>query len=148
MESVPSDILEHERSLYIRSLGTPISAKQAVFAARYPGIGWNQQMSPFPAASFTSFSSAGQIWSDMSSPSVKKNTYSPHVASAHGAKGMKHGASRTEAKNTRPPQSSTSTASLPLFRQTTVAHPPVSSTPPTNVSKKNTGGWMGSVSTK
>ena len=148
MESVPSDILEHERSLYILSLGTPISAKQAVFETRYPGIGWAQQVAPFPGKPFTSFVSSGSIWSGTSSPYAKKNTYSPRVSSGHGVQGKKNAVSYTEAKSTRPPQSSTSTASLPLFRHATAAHQPASSKPPTNVSKTNTVGWMGSASTK
>lgn len=153
--SIPSDIVDSERSLYIQTFAhtqSLISAKQAVFERRFPGIGWAEQAGPFPARSFSSFASASSTDSESgtgtSSPVAKKNTCSPHASFAYGARAKKDAVYHTLAKNTRPPQSSTSTASSRLFRTPAAVAPTSSSRKPTTVSTKNTGGWMGSASTR
>ena len=155
--SVPSDILESERSLYIQGIEntlSQISAKQSVFERRFPGIGWAEQTKPFPARSFSSFvsvsasASASASSTDTSSPVAKKNTYSQHASSAYGARAKKDAAYHTSAKNTPLPRSSTSTSSSLLFRTPTAVPQHSSSKKPTTVSTKNTGGWMGSTSTR
>ena len=159
---VPSDILDSERFLYVQNFvvsNSHSAAKQAVFEKRFPGISWKYTANPFQVQSFTSFSSGfsgfsepfesfSSRLSDTSYPSSKKNTYSQHAPSSRGAQVRNGGGSHTAEKNIRPPRSSTSISSLPLFRQSAVVPQHSSSTKPTTFSTKNTGGWMGSVSTK
>jgi hypothetical protein len=150
---VPSDILDSERSLYALNFvntNSHISAKQAVFDKRYPGIGWAYNPTTFPATSFTAAGSfvvsASSIY--MSSPSEKKNNYSPHASSENATPAKKNAPSHISTKNIRPLLFSTSTTSSHLSPSTTAAYQHSSSKKPMIVSTKNTGGWMGSTSTR
>jgi hypothetical protein len=150
--SVPSDIQDHERFLYVQafvSTQSPVEAKRMVFVQRFPGIAWSYQDHPFAAKSFTSFESiAVSSENDTSSLVSKTNTCSPHVSSAHEEQVTKGVQYHTSRRNIHPAQCSTSSSSLPLYRHSEAAPLRVSWKKPMNVSMKDMGGWKGSVSTK